>query len=82
MFPLFLGFICSFVQTKCYDQCRALFKELAAHELKYDFDVDDQNYMILIEYVLGLPPTAATLHKLTREQVMKMVMAVAEEFSE
>ena len=72
----------TFVQTNCYDQCCKLFKELAAHELKYDFDVVDQNYVILIQVVLGLPPTAATLHTLTCEQVMEMVMAVAEEFDE
>lgn len=72
----------TFVQTNCYDQCCKLFKELAAHELKYDFDVVDQNYVILIQVVLGLPPTAATLHTLTCEQVMEMVMVVAEEFDE
>ena len=80
---IFCYFCCNtFVQTNCYDQCCKLFKELAAHELKYDFDVVDQNYVILIQVVLGLPPTAATLHTLTCEQVMEMVMVVAEEFDE
>lgn len=62
-------------QTKQYDQCCALFKELSAHELKYKFNDDDQNYLFMIDIVLGLRPTAAALKKLSHDQVMMMVMA-------
>jgi hypothetical protein len=48
---------------------------LTAHELKYNFNDSDQNYAFMIEIVLGLPPTPATLRNLTRDQVMLMVMA-------
>lgn len=46
-----------------------------AHELKYKFNDDDQNFLFMVTDVLRLPPTAATLRKLTRDQVMMMVMA-------
>lgn len=64
-----------FFQTKKYDQCCTLFKDLMAHELKYKFNDDDQNFLFMVTDVLRLPPTAATLRKLTRDQVMMMVMA-------
>ena len=64
----------TFVQTQRYDQCCTLFKELVAHELKYDTHDDEQLYAFMIEVVLGLPPTARTLRKLTREQVRMIVM--------
>ena len=47
--------------------------ELAAHELKYMHE-DEQLYAFMIEDVLRLPPTAKTLHKLTRDQVKKIVL--------
>ena len=62
------------IQTQRYDQCCTLFKELVSHELKYDMHDDEQLYAFMIEVVLGLPPTARTLRKLTREQVMIIVM--------
>ncbi len=62
-------------QTKQFDQCCTLLKELMAHELKYKFNDDDQHFLFMIEVVLGLPPTAATLRELTRDQMMMMVMA-------
>jgi hypothetical protein len=46
-------------QTKRYDLCCTLFKELIAHELKYNFTFDDQSYAFMIDVVLKLPPTAA-----------------------
>jgi hypothetical protein len=48
--------------------------ELAAHELKYEMDEDEQLYAFMIEDVLRLPPTAETLRKLTRDQVKMIVM--------
>ena len=62
-------------QTKKFDQCCTLLKELMAHELKYKFNDDDQHFLFMIAVVLGLPPTAATLRELTRDQMMMMVMA-------
>ena len=63
----------TFVQTQRYDQCCTLFKELAAHELKYMHE-DEQLYAFMIEDVLRLPPTAKTLRKLTRDQVKMIVL--------
>jgi hypothetical protein len=60
-------------QTQRYDSCCDLYKELCAHELKYDFSEDDQNYVFLIDAVLKLPMTAAVVKALTRTQIMKMV---------
>jgi hypothetical protein len=64
-----------FVQLKRYDSCCDLFTELSAYELKYGMHEDDQNYAFMIEALLGRPAAACELTRLTRSQLMCIVMA-------
>lgn len=65
-------------QTKKYDGCVALFRDLAEYELKYNVSYEDQCFLFMIEQVLKRKATASSLKKLTDKDVMKMVVAPVE----
>jgi len=66
------------LQLKRYDVCCSLFVQLCAHELKYKFDSEQQDYMFLFEKVQGVQATADLLQGLTPAQVKKNVLAPLE----
>lgn len=68
-----------YFQTQRYDECCALFRELAAHELKYNLSVDDQQHLWTLTLILRKPPTAAALNALTDAEVRACVLAPLEE---
>ena len=63
------------LQLKRYDACCSLFKELCAHELKYEYGFEQQMYAFMIQVVLGLKVTTAVLQRLTPAQLTKIVLA-------
>lgn len=63
------------LQLKRYEACCCLFKELGCHELKYRFSLDQQNYLFMINAILGLKATELVLQRLTQSQLMTIVLA-------
>uniref|UniRef100_A0A7S2UNG7 MYND-type domain-containing protein n=1 Tax=Attheya septentrionalis TaxID=420275 RepID=A0A7S2UNG7_9STRA len=58
-----------------YETCMSLFRDLAGFEQKYNISYEEQNFLFMVEAILGKPPNAASLGALTDYEVREMVMA-------
>jgi hypothetical protein len=58
-----------------YETCMSLFRDLAGFEQKYNISYEEQNFLFMVEAILGKPPNAASLGALTDNEVREMVMA-------
>ena len=54
-------------------ECVDLFRSLAAHELKHDYDFESQNFLFMIPAALKKSPTAENLRSLSDAEVLKML---------
>ena len=65
-------------QRKQYQQCVALFRQLAAMELKSGVDFQSSHMLFMIPGILDKPATAAALRSLTDNEVMQVRPNAAE----
>jgi hypothetical protein len=66
--------------TERYDLCADLFRQLAADELRMNFNFEESNYLFMVSAVLNKTPTAKTLKALTDADMMRMVEAPLKAF--
>ena len=61
-----------YFQTRQFDRCVYLFRELACHEAQYEFDFERSNFLFMVVH-LHKTPTAATVKSLTDGEIMVLV---------
>ena len=67
------------LQRGHFQDCIALYRELAGHEARHDFSFEESNFLFMIAVILNKPPTAAVLGRLSAAQVLRIVKAPLEQ---
>lgn len=62
-------------QTARYREGIPVYRRLLMHECQYEYDFEAQEYLFMVECILGLPPNRQSLDALTDEQVLQIIMA-------
>lgn len=62
-------------QKKEHRMCIGIYRKLLAHELKYEYDFEAQNFLFMIQMIINKEPSKLVLDALSDRDIMKLVMA-------